>query len=196
MEFSFKRFSPSCQLPDVGLLILRHGPRSGGKFPRESEPLSTEGAESVTQLALKWKNSSRPNRLLSSPLERCLETAEILNTVCDWNQRIVESRLLGGHGAFVVDSRALGSQLSRLSDGEGRNLFISHMRGEDVAGMRDLAEGSKLILDELYPASKAELVIAISHETIIAALGAYLGDDPTKWPEPMSGVHVVRKDES
>ena len=32
MEFSFKRFSPSCQLPDVGLLILRHGPRSGGKF--------------------------------------------------------------------------------------------------------------------------------------------------------------------
>ena len=48
------------------------------------------------------------------------------------------------------------------------------------------AEGSKLILDELYPASKTELVIAISHETIIVTLSAYLGDDPTKWPEPMS----------
>ena len=195
MEYSFKRFSSSCKLPDVGLLIIRHGPRSGGKFPREGEPLSTEGAESVRQLALKWENSPRPNHLISSPLERCLETAEILNTACGWNQRIVESRLLGGHGAFVVDSRALGSQLSKLSDSEGRNLFISHMRGENVAGMRNLAEGSRLILDELYPASKTELVVAISHETIIAALGAYLGDDPTKWPEPMSGVHVVRKDE-
>ncbi len=195
MEFSFKLFSPSHQLPDVGLLILRHGPRSGGKFPSEDVPLSPEGAESVRESALKWKNFPGPDGLLSSPLERCRETAEILNTVCDWDREIVESRLLGGHGAFVIDSRALGSQLSMLSDSKGRDLFISHMKGENVAGMRPLAEGSRLILDELYPASNTELVIAISHETIIAAVGAYLGDDPTNWPEPMCGLHVVRRGE-
>ena len=70
------------------------------------------------------------------------------------------------------------------------------MRGEDVDGMRSVEEGSRMILRGLYPMKNSQLNIAVSHETVIAAVWAYLGGDPSEWPDPMCGIHVRACDAS
>jgi broad specificity phosphatase PhoE len=68
------------------------------------------------------------------------------------------------------------------------------MKGEKIDGMRSLREGSEMILDTLYPSSNNEFTLAVSHETIITALGAYLGGNPHEWPDPLCGIHVTKGD--
>tara|TARA_A100001037_G_scaffold171880_1_gene154429 strand:- start:1916 stop:2599 length:684 start_codon:yes stop_codon:yes gene_type:complete len=194
MDYVSKSFQSSIRLPNNGLLLLRHGPIIDHVFPRIEEPLSTDGEKLVRRIAEQWNSSEPPSSLVSSPLKRCVQTAEILNQQSNWFQTLTQSKLLGGHGAYVIDSKILGSQLSKLSERGRRNLFISHMKGEKVDGMRSLMEGSEKILDTLYPSSNKNFTLAVSHETIIAALGAYLGGNPHEWPDHLCGIHVTKGD--
>lgn len=196
MKYECEAFDCAGGLPEHGLLLLRHGPRAGGQFPQAHVPLSQDGEKFVHGVGKRWKSDEKPSRLYSSPLQRCIHTAETLSSSCDWDVEVMESTLLGGHGAFVIDSKALGTQLTKLSEQDGRALFIAHMRGEDVDGMRPVEQGSRMILEALCPKNDFELHIAISHETVIAAVGAYLGGDPSDWPNPMCGIHVRACDAS
>ena len=194
MDYISESFRSSMKLPKNGLLLLRHGTIMDHVFPRIEEPLSTDGEKLVRRIAEQWNSSESPSSLFSSPLQRCVQTAEILSQRSNWFQTVTQSNLLGGHGAYVTDSKILGSQLSKLSESGRRNLFISHMKGEKIDGMRSLREGSEMILDTLYPSSNNEFTLAVSHETIITALGAYLGGNPHEWPDPLCGIHVTKGD--
>ena len=57
--------------------------------------------------------------------------------------------------------------------------------------MAPLADGSSALLKELVESRTEGLVLAVSHDVIIAALAAHLGLQDDEWPEPLCGL-VIR----
>lgn len=180
-------YTPGDAIPNEGLLLIRHGPKKKRIHPLEQTTLSEGGIQQVLQFAEAW-DGPIPCRVLTSPIERCVQTASIIAQTNQWEQAVHESRLLGDPGPFVIDSKAVSDQLEGLDDHGTMDFFREHINGTAKPGMASLADGSSALLKELVESHTEGLVLAVSHDVVISALAVHLGLNDGGWPEPLCGL--------
>ena len=96
-----RRFSPGDDVPDDGILLIRHGPRTSPDIPPLSAMLTESGIEACQSLGALLQ-SSPPIRLFSSPVKRCLDTGTYIVKGANWSLPVLPSEILGDPGPFVI----------------------------------------------------------------------------------------------
>lgn len=199
MHLAFERL-PSIEQPLI--LLTRHSIRervSGLGLAGYDLPLTPIGRE----LALAWgqylmeQTARIVTSCLSSPIQRCVDTA----TLMLHHQRfepyqkpeIVQTALLVEPGSFVLDIRQAGPLFRQ----HGPLNFINAFLGDQLPGMKVPHQGVLDILQLLFehqPKQPQSLLLAVSHDTILAALLAVMAGHRqitwADWPDMMEGVFL------
>ncbi|MCH4247753.1 MAG: histidine phosphatase family protein [Acinetobacter populi] len=170
--------------------------------------LTDEGRE----LAFAWgeyltHNSDRHIvNCISSPIQRCIETAELMIAGADQVHventhkiDILEQKLLVEPGSFVVDIKQAAPHFRE----QGAVGFINSFVQNALPGMKHPINGVLDVLELLYHShlhqnhqrqSNAQLSLAVSHDTILAAFVAVISGhfqvEKKDWPEMMEGLFV------
>ncbi len=176
---------------DVALLV-RHAEREEiplGMFG-EDVPLTPGGiaeSEHLGRVLASWEWEG----IVSSPLQRCRDTAAGMCRGADRSGNVVVDRRLGDPGVFIVDPETAGA------------LFLAHGIKEIVRrqlhgrvpppGMRSTEEGVSLLLDLAASrlASGGRLAIHVTHDALLAVLVARLfrlRHDAVPWPDYLDGL--------
>lgn len=196
-------------LPDTRTpvtLFTRHSIReivSGQGLAGYDLQLTTEGKE----LAEAWgkyliKNTDRViQHCISSPIQRCIDTAALMIQGADHiavrqnthNIEIVEQGLLVEPGSFVLDIQQAAPYFKK----QGALGFINSFVNNALPGMKHPITGVVDVLELIYnthPRQARGLSLAVSHDTIIAAMLAVMRNqnrlNKSDWPEMMEGVFV------
>jgi len=157
------------EIKDTGTynIFIRHGDRDkipDGEFGNEVE-LNSLGKYRSVEYGIEISNM-RINTIYTSPIKRCVQTAE--NIVQGLGRRIpIElTTLLGDPGAFVYDGKLAGEKYMELGFEICYNSLLNHV---PVEGNRDIAEGAALLNDFFNRAAVKDGVnIFISHDMIVA----------------------------
>jgi broad specificity phosphatase PhoE len=183
------------------ILLTRHSIReraSGLGLAGYDLPLTPMGRE----LACVWGNylTQQTQRVVtacvSSPIQRCVDTAELM-LIHQREQHpipeIVQTTLLVEPGSFVVDIRQAGPLFRQ----HGPLNFINAFLDDQLPGMKIPHQGVLDILKLLFhhqPTTAQSLLLAVSHDTILAALLAVMAGHRqitwADWPEMMEGVFL------
>ena len=128
-------------------------------------------------------------KILTSPLKRCVQTAEsISKNTC----AIEKSNILGGPGPYIEDEKTAGATFRNLvAEKDGVNIISLQMEGQELPGFRDISEGSKILLDYLFKACTKHICIGVTHDVIIAALIGYISgkiEDVEEWIKYLDGI--------
>jgi broad specificity phosphatase PhoE len=187
------------------ILLTRHSIRElvdDQGFAGYKLPLTEQGrrlASSWGEHFCAWTNRQF-HTCLSSPITRCVDTAmlmlegsKLLNDFQSRQPAIIKSKLLVEPGSFVQD----GESLTPLFMQYGAIAFINFFLGQQVAGMKHPMQGVLDILNLLYehlPNQENSVLLAVSHDTILAVFLAIMHDEKTvsldDWPEMMEGVFL------
>ncbi len=154
--------------------LLRHSIRD--ELPPDgigyTLPITEEGKQQGIKLGQMIGASLQT--LHSSPLARCLNTAEAINEGAGLELLIVEDRLLGDPGAYVIDGELAWSNWAHLgSRGVMRHLVSEH---DALPGMARPGEAARrLVLHMLESAKNIPGVhIFVSHDNLVMATAARL----------------------
>jgi len=176
--------------PERGILLIRHAHRTGGLLPPLDAPLTEEGVRAAKRLGLEW-SAAKPVRILTSPVERCRRTAEYCKDAANWDVEIKTNPMLGDPGPFVTDMQQIKQRVER----EGQRSIIKMLRalagGEPVPGMRHRDEGVDALMTELRRSNEPTgLLLAITHDYIIACVLAAAGQTTDLWAAPLCGAWI------
>jgi len=198
-------------LPDAHpvILLTRHSirlPADGQGFASYALPLTDLGRE----LAFAWGRYLRAATqrsfyaCLTSPIERCVDTAlrmlegaatpvSELGAESARALDVVKTKLLVEPGSFVQDA----AKLSAVFRQYGALKFINSFLSQQFEGVKQPARGVLDILGLLHehlPTAENSLLLAVSHDTILAAFLAVMHDSTEiscdDWPEMMEGVFL------
>lgn len=201
-------FSAMDLLPDTRTpvtLFTRHSVReqvSGQGLAGYELQLTSEGRD----LAQAWgeylidQTGRRIEHCISSPIQRCIDTAALMIQGADAVQPenthkidIVEQSLLVEPGSFVLDIQQAGPYFKE----QGALGFINSFVNNALPGMKHPIRGVVDVLELIYnthPTQQGALSLAVSHDTIIAALIAVMSKrqqiDKADWPRMMEGLFV------
>ena len=146
-------------------------------------------------------NSGRQiQHCISSPIQRCVDTAALMiqgadavDTVNTHHIEIVEQGLLVEPGSFVLDIQKAGPYFKR----QGALGFINSFVNNALPGMKHPISGVVDVLELIYnthPRNSHGLSLAVSHDTIIAAILAVISErnevTSEDWPQMMEGLFV------
>ena len=177
-------------------LILRHAQREDippGSFGADVR-LTEQGAKSAERLG-ELLSARSPGRLVSSPVSRCVETAQAISRGAGWPTSVTTNWRLGEHGPFVSDPKVSGQLFFEVGIAElvRRQLHDS----QPPPGMRDIAEGARTLLDftseGLGDCGRAN--VYVTHDAILAALVGWLFRLPVYeegWPDFLDGLLLWR----
>jgi len=171
-------------------LLLRHAERPPlpPHEPGNDVALTEEGREACRRLGQALGDQLRG--LNTSPVLRCLETAEALRTGAGASCEVVHDRMLGDPGAFVVDpQQAWTSWLGWGANGVARAL----MTGEKVPpGFADPGQATRALAAHLasHLPSTPGVHVFVTHDTLLGpfvarGLGRVLGAET--WPGFLHG---------
>jgi len=181
-------------------LVDEHG------FAGYKLPLTERGR----QLAGAWGNllleltGRQFHTCLSSPIHRCVDTAELMLEGINKNEKavlpeVIKTALLVEPGSFVQDDASLRPLFMQY----GALEFINYFLGKEISGMKHPVQGVLDILALLYqhlPEQDNGLLLAVSHDTILAVFLAVMQDEMTvsieDWPDMMEGVYLWFEGES
>ncbi|KJV39559.1 histidine phosphatase family protein [Acinetobacter brisouii] len=196
-------------LPDITTpvtLFTRHSVRevvAGQGLAGYDLQLTGEGRE----LAQAWgcyliENTGRViEQCMSSPIQRCVDTAALMIQGADQitqnanthHIEIVEQGLLVEPGSFVLDIQQAAPYFRQ----QGALGFINSFVNNALPGMKHPITGVVDVLELIYnahPQHSGGLTLAVSHDTIIAAMLAVMRNqtqlEKSDWPEMMEGVFV------
>ncbi|MCG8670751.1 MAG: histidine phosphatase family protein [Pseudomonadales bacterium] len=173
---------------------IREQPQNG--FASYDVPLTQEGVDLAVALG---RHISRPvHRVFSSPVQRCIDTAQALLDGQGANVDIEKAGHLVEPGSYVQDIEKVAGLFFKLGPVDFAN---KHLRGE-VRGVLSPEEGTRQILQHLKstqgPANSLNL--HVTHDTILAAfVYSLLGMseiEETHWPWMMEGAYVWFRDKS
>ena len=187
VNVNISRWSLGSPPPSSGILLIRHGPRTSPDIPPLSAMLTPEGVEECISCG-NGLSATPPIRIISSPVQRCVDTGNRINEGADWKINVTESETLGHPGPFVIGkiNEEVNKLVSHAQENDDWSFLHRHVRGEDIPGMRNRTVGATNLVKELYPRD-AGYILCISHDSIIAAIIAAFGLDPEPWPEPLEG---------
>lgn len=138
---------------------------------------------------------------ISSPIQRCIDTAALMIQGADdvmsihhtHHIEIVEQGLLVEPGSFVLDIQQAAPYFKQ----QGALGFINSFVNNVLPGMKHPIHGVVDVLELIYnthPKNKNALSLAVSHDTILAAIIAVISGktkiDQADWPEMMEGLFV------
>lgn len=139
---------------------------------------------------------------MSSPIQRCVDTAALMIQGADTVKpnlhnthriEIVEQSLLVEPGSFVLDIH----QAAPYFKEQGALGFINSFVNNALPGMKHPIHGVADVLELIYnthPQTAQGLSLAVSHDTIIAAILAVISGHrqiaQEDWPEMMEGLFV------
>lgn len=163
--------------------------------------------ETGRDLAQEWgsyliENTDRIIRhCISSPIQRCVDTAALMIQGADQisnyenthHIEIIEQGLLVEPGSFVLDIHQAGPFFQK----QGALGFINSFVNNALPGMKHPIRGVIDVLELIYnthPKQKNGLSLAVSHDTILAAIIAVISGqtqiNQTDWPKMMEGLFV------
>lgn len=149
---------------------------------------------------------SRLCTLHTSPILRCIQTAKALREGASANCAIVQNRLLGDPGVFVLDGRRAWTNWKQL----GHNSVMRHLVNETAAlpGMARPDEAARFLVQSMLAESARQpgVHVFVTHDSLVTATAARLLGKPLEfddwpwylegaffWPTE-SGVHVAYRD--
>ncbi|MFP6840745.1 MAG: histidine phosphatase family protein [Acinetobacter sp.] len=195
---------PEAKVPVT--LFTRHSIRemvSGQGLAGYDLQLTSQGRE----LAEAWgcyliENTDRSiKHCISSPIQRCVDTAALMIQGADSNTsaqnthhiEIVEQGLLVEPGSFVLDIKQAGPYFRK----QGALGFINSFVNNALPGMKHPISGVVDVLELIYnahPQNQFGLSLAVSHDTILAAIIAVISGHKSisqeDWPKMMEGLFV------
>lgn len=136
---------------------------------------------------------------ISSPIQRCVDTAALMIQGADGispennthHIEIVEKGLLVEPGSFVLDIKQAAPYFRK----QGALGFINSFVNNALPGMKHPITGVVDVLELIYetqPQNKNGLSLAVSHDTILAAIIAVISGrhhiEQEDWPEMMEGL--------
>ncbi len=177
-------------------IMLRHAERNRDIISDSpwTDPITPEGILTAQNFGkdLRVKGFSIAV-MLSSPLQRCVQTAErILEGSCS-DLDVEMSNLLGDPGPFVMGD----IDLQLFSTMSARDLVKLQIAGQRIKGIRDISEGTRMVLRTIVgtKCSGTSIGIFVSHDAIIAPVlyhltGILFGED--RWIDFMDGFCILR----
>lgn len=187
-----RRCRHDAPLPSAGSLLLRHGERPpipSGSFGNDLS-LTDAGRQAAEELGSRM--GSKLRRIVTSPVRRCIETAQALARGAASSLPIERDSRLGDPGAWIKDPPQAEAQFRLLGT---RKLIDRLMAGERFPGLASLDEGAQILLDLLrLPPDATGLHCFISHDAVIAPLLAW--QHPTLspsqlWPDTLCGAVLL-----
>ena len=153
-------------------LIIRHADRN--KIP--ASELGTEillnkkGEKNAIEFGKKLKNYPI-NKIFTSPINRCIQTAEFIKTEIGENIEIETTKILGSPGIFVYNEKLASETFFKLGLEGIYNNLINNI---SIPGMKNLKTTSA-ILEEFVNKNtrKNKLTIFVTHDYFIAFLEYY-----------------------
>ena len=178
-------------------LVLRHAEREdipAGTFGVDV-PLTARGVESAESLGATQASVRSEIGVATSPVPRCVSTAEAILRGGGRPEELVLDWRLGDPGPFVIDVEAAGALFLEIGILEIVKRQLSH--AEPPAGMRPTAEGVDLLLEltSSHLRHGGRLNVYVTHDSILAVLVAHLyglqvGD--ISWPGYLDGLLLWR----
>ncbi|WP_194847948.1 histidine phosphatase family protein [Candidatus Neptunochlamydia vexilliferae] len=169
-----KQLSTSLSKGEKRILLIRHAERhpfEKGSLGLEVG-LTSQGKKSAEQLGHSLKDIT-VNKILTSPVERCIHTSECFVKGYGKSCAIEPSSLIGSPGPFIFDPDAAGPVFLSTHLIE---VAQSIVKGVSLPGMRTLSEGGQIFLDHVSTLD-SKITLMISHDIIIALLSAFLLQD-------------------
>ena len=187
-------------LPDCKRLILftRHSLRErsdGNGFASYQLPLTSKGRVLAKSWG-RWLDSNLPYSLdvdsISSPIGRCIDTAQLMQEGAGLQRDIAHQSLLVEPGSLVTDSETVSAVFKEI----GVLNFINRFLQGSIEGTKNAYQGGLDILSLLYQHQPEQnhLMLAVSHDTLLSAFLAVMLDTPeidwNDWPKMMEGVFL------
>ena len=181
-------------------IVMRHAEREeipAGDFGVDV-PLTERGIAEAKRLG-SLLSARGAVCVMSSPVPRCIQTAEAVLHGADSAGEATLDRRLGDPGPFVVDPAVAGALFLETDILEVVRLQLAG--GKPPAGMRETSEGVNLLLYAANDAmrSGSRLNILVTHDAILAVLVAHLYGvqiDEMIWPGYIDGMVLWRDGES
>lgn len=185
------------------MLLLRHSAR--GSLPvgeaGNDVPITEAGKRNAEEFGRRLGAQIRS--LHSSPVPRCIQTANALREGANTKLDITVSRLLGDPGVYVLDGDLAWSNWEKL----GHEEVMRHLVSEDdpLPGMAQPDEAARLLLCHMLTSAgdSCGFHLFVTHDSIITATVSRLQGlphDPSDWPcflegvlfwQIKEGVHIV-----
>ncbi len=153
-------------------LIIRHADRDKiptGEFGAEIM-LNKNGVKNAINFGRKLKQQAI-NKIYTSPIGRCVQTAELITKGAEQKVEIIESRLLGAPGVFVFDEKLAAEFFVEANLETIYNMIINDV---SIPGMRALKTACEMLekfVNENF--DKQKLNIFVTHDYFIAFLEFY-----------------------
>lgn len=171
-------------------LLLRHSVRD--ELARDDVgyelPLNALGVGLARSLGAAMRG--RVRSLRSSPVSRCVQTAELIGEAAAAGLAAVPDRMLGDPGAYVIDRELAGRNwLSMGSQG-----IMAHLafRDDPLPGTEQPDAGARKLVRHMLAvaAGVPGLHVFVTHDILLAATAArFLGppQEPQPWPRYLEG---------
>jgi len=176
-------------------LLLRHSVRD--EIPAGGVgydlPITDVGRAIATELGRNL--GLRLNRLHSSPLPRCVQTADALRLGAGSDVRIVEDRLLGDPGAYVLDGKKAWQNWESM----GHEGVMDHLDASlpSLPGMARANEAARFLVHQMLAVAGAApgVSVFVTHDSLVTPtvshmIGQRLGK--TAWPWFLEGAFFWR----
>ena len=179
-------------------LVIRHAEREdipAGTFGHDVN-LTAGGTQAAEQLGAAL-SQYRALTVVSSPVPRCVQTAQAMLRGAGSAAQVATDRRLGNPGAFIVDSEAAGPLFLELPIPE-----IARRQLQDaipLSGMRPTPEGVE-ILQELATSplgDNGRLHVFVTHDIILSVFVASIFHsslEETGWLDFLEGLLLWRFD--
>lgn len=173
------------------VVLLRHSVRD--HLPSSEVGYTLPITNVGRQLALELGGvlHGRLRTLHTSPLARCVQTAQALAEGADSDVKIVFNRLLGDPGVFVLDGRLAWPNWEQLGHAGVMHHLVTET--EALPGMARAAEAARYLLQSMLATAGSEpgVHVFVTHDSVVTAMAARLLGRPIKadcWPWFLEGV--------
>lgn len=148
-------------------LLIRHGDRDqipAGSFGNEVL-LNERGKENSIKFG-KDLIGLKVNKIYTSPIGRCVQTAENIAFGYGTNIEIIETKVLGAPGLYIYDDKLAGDFFLANGFGEAYNRFINDLK---IPGMLSKNLLKSKMTDYLRETTNEKgLTIYVTHDMFIA----------------------------
>lgn len=180
------------------ILFTRHSLRcrsEGNGFASAELALTPQG-EALAKAWGNWLATNLPYSLdvdsISSPIQRCIDTARFMQEGAGIQRDIAHQSLLVEPGSLVVDSKLASKIFKEI----GALNFINQFLSGDMEGIKNTHQGGLDLLSLFYQHQPkvGHLLLAVSHDTLLSAFLAVMMEvekiDWNDWPKMMEGVFL------
>jgi broad specificity phosphatase PhoE len=148
-------------------LLIRHGDRDdipNSSFGNEIL-LNEKGEQNAIRFGEKLRET-KVNRIFTSPIRRCVQTAEFIIKGYGRSTEIIETTALGSPGLHISDEKIAGEFFLQYGFDE---MYQRFMKGEEVHGMTNIDELNYRMTSFLVEnSSENGTTIFITHDMLIA----------------------------